>query len=40
MAVKESENQLLRSQLEGLKEMIARNSAAAECPVFIDDCEE
>jgi hypothetical protein len=39
VAVKESENELLRSQVEGLKEMIARNAAASKCPVFID-CEE
>jgi hypothetical protein len=39
VAVKESENELLRTQLAGLKEMIARNSNAAQCPVFID-CSE
>jgi hypothetical protein len=37
--MKEYENELLRTQLAGLKEMIARNSAAAQYPVFID-CTE
>ncbi len=36
VAVKESENEMLRTQLDGLKKMIVRNSVAAKCPVFID----
>ncbi len=39
VAVKESENELLRSQLAGLKDMISRNSAAASWPTFIDNDE-
>jgi hypothetical protein len=39
VAIKESENELLRSQLAGLKEMIARNSVAAKFPTFIDNNE-